>query len=168
MAYVLLHHTGCGTSRKGLALLEENGVQPQVRKYMNQSEQLSEAELRDVAAQMGAASPREFLRDKDALKFDLPPDADDDAVFAAMADNPRLIQRPIGEWVAAPRAFVGRSPSAPHAADERSSRTHRRMGARTTRCRWRLPSRTHRRMGRRTTRFRWPLCSEPSRCSVLL
>jgi arsenate reductase len=96
MSYLLLHHTGCGTSRKGLALLEENGVQPKIRKYMNQSEQLSEDELREIATQMGAASPREFLRTKDAVKFALPEDADDDTVFAAMADNPRLIQRPIG------------------------------------------------------------------------
>ena len=96
MSYLLLHHTGCGTSRKGLALLQENGVEPEIRKYMNQSEQLSESELRKTAKQMGATSPREFLRDKDAAKFDLPGDADDDAVYAAMADNPRLIQRPIG------------------------------------------------------------------------
>ena len=106
MAYQLLHHTGCGTSRKGLALLQEHGIEPEIRKYMNQSEQLSEAELRDIAVQMGAASPREFLREKDAVKFELPDDANDDAVFAAMAENPRLIQRPIG--INGGRAALGR------------------------------------------------------------
>ena len=35
MTYKLLHHTGCSTSRNGLALLQENGVEPEIRKYMN-------------------------------------------------------------------------------------------------------------------------------------
>ena len=96
MPYILLHHTGCGTSKKGLALLQEHGVEPEVRKYMNNSERLGESELRDIAKKMGKVSPRAFLRAKDAEKFALPDDADDDAVFAAMAENPRLIQRPIG------------------------------------------------------------------------
>lgn len=106
MTYILLHHTGCGTSRKGLALLEENGVDVTARKYMNQSEQLTEEELRDIADKLGASSPREFLRAKDAVKFALPDSADDDAVFAAMADNPRLIQRPIG--IKGKKAALGR------------------------------------------------------------
>ena len=96
MTYVLLHHTGCGTSKKGLILLQENGIEPEVRKYMNASEQLSVQELKDIARQMGGVSPRVFLREKDAVKFDLPDSASDADVFAAMAENPRLIQRPIG------------------------------------------------------------------------
>ena len=96
MTYILLHHTGCGSSKKGLALLQEKGVEPEVRKYMNTSERLSVDELKDIARQMGGVSPRAFLREKDAVKFDLPDSASDADVFAAMADNPRLIQRPIG------------------------------------------------------------------------
>ena len=96
MTYTLLHHTGCSTSRNGLALLQENGVEPEVRKYMNASERLTVVELKEIAAQMDASSPREFLRDKDAKKFDLPEDASDEQVYAAMAENPKLIQRPIG------------------------------------------------------------------------
>ena len=41
MTYTLIHNPGCSTSRKGLALLQENGVEPTLRKYMNKSEQLS-------------------------------------------------------------------------------------------------------------------------------
>ena len=96
MTYVLIHHTGCGSSKKGLALLQENGIEPDVRKYMNASERLSVDELKDIAKKMGGVSPRAFLREKDAVKFDLPDTATDEEVFAAMADNPRLIQRPIG------------------------------------------------------------------------
>ena len=58
------------------------------------------------AKKMGGVSPREFLRAKDAEKFDLPESASDEEVFAAMADNPKLIQRPIG--VNGDKAILGR------------------------------------------------------------
>lgn len=96
MTYTLLHHTGCSTSRKGLALLQENGIEPEVRKYMNSGEALSVEELKDIAKKMGNVSPREFLRDKDAKKFDIPVSLGDEELFAAMVENPKLIQRPIG------------------------------------------------------------------------
>ncbi len=106
MTYILIHHTGCGSSKKGLALLQENGIEPDVRKYMNASERLSLEELKDIAKKMGGVSPRAFLRDKDAVKFDLPDTASDEEVFAAMVDNPRLIQRPIG--IKGDKAVLGR------------------------------------------------------------
>lgn len=106
MTFILLHHTGCGSSRKGLALLQENGVEPEVRKYMNAAEALSIEELKDIAKKLGGVSPRAFLREKDAAKYDLPDTASDAEVFAAMADNPRLIQRPIG--IKGNKAVLGR------------------------------------------------------------
>ncbi|MEM8942747.1 MAG: ArsC/Spx/MgsR family protein [Pseudomonadota bacterium] len=106
MPYVLIHHTGCGSSKKGLALLEENGIKPEVRKYMSKTERLSEEELRDIAKKMGKVSPRVFLREKDAEKFGLAVDASDDEVFAAMAEEPKLIQRPIG--INGRKAVLGR------------------------------------------------------------
>lgn len=110
MSYILIHNPGCSTSRNGLELLREKGVEPELRKYMNASERLSVEELKDIAGKMGADSPRAFLRDKDAAKFDLPEAASDEEVYAAMADNPRLIQRPIG--VKGDRAVLGRPFSA--------------------------------------------------------
>ena len=106
MTYILLHHTGCSTSRKGLALLEENGVTPDIRKYMNASEALSVDELKDIAKKLGGVSPRAFLRDKGAKKFELPETATDAEVYEAMVDNPRLIQRPIG--IKGGKAALGR------------------------------------------------------------
>lgn len=106
MTYTLIHHTGCGSSKKGLALLQENGIEPEVRKYMNASDRLTVDELKDIAKKMGGVSPRAFLREKDAVKFDLPGTASDADVFAAMADNPRLIQRPIG--IKGDKAVLGR------------------------------------------------------------
>ena len=106
MAYVLIHNPGCGSSKTGLALLQENGIEPEIRKYASKAERLGEEELRDIAAKMGGVSPREFLREKDAEKAGLAPDASDDEVFAAMAGDPRLIQRPIG--INGDRAVLGR------------------------------------------------------------
>lgn len=106
MTYTLLHHTGCSTSRNGLALLQENGIEPEIRKYMNAGEALSVDELKEIASKLGADSPRAFLRDKDAKKFDLPETATDEEVYAAMVDNPRLIQRPIG--IKGGKAALGR------------------------------------------------------------
>ncbi|MFT4768270.1 MAG: arsenate reductase [Glaciecola sp.] len=106
MPYTLIHHTGCGSSKKGLALLQENGVEPEVHKYMNKSDMLSEDELRDIARKMGNVSPRVFLREKDALKLGLSDTASDNEVFTAMACDPRLIQRPIG--INGQKAVLGR------------------------------------------------------------
>ena len=96
MTYILIHNPGCGTSRKGLALLQENGVEPQLRKYTNVSARLTVDELKDIAKKMGGVSPREFMRVKDAAAAGLPASASDEDVFAAMAEHPKLIQRPIG------------------------------------------------------------------------
>lgn len=95
MTYTLLHHSGCSTSRKGLALLQENGIEPEIRKYMNASEQLSEDELRDITSKLGADSPRAFLRDKNAVEIGIDATSTDDEIYAAMAANPKIIQRPI-------------------------------------------------------------------------
>lgn len=106
MTYVLLHNPGCGSSKKGLALLEENGVTPEIRKYANAGQGLTLEELHDLAKKMGGVSPRAFMREKDAVKVGLPDTASDDEVFAAMVDNPKLIQRPIG--INGNKAVLGR------------------------------------------------------------
>ncbi|MEL6544898.1 MAG: ArsC/Spx/MgsR family protein [Myxococcota bacterium] len=106
MSYVLLHNPGCGSSKKGLQVLEEAGVTPEIRKYAAASSRLSEDELRDVAKKMGDVSPREFWREKDALKAGLSAESSDDEIFAAMAADPKIIQRPIG--IHGDRAVLGR------------------------------------------------------------
>lgn len=108
MSYIVLHNPGCSTSRKGLDALNAKGISYQVRKYMNAGDALSEAELREIAMKMGASGPRDFLRAKDAIQFDLPETASDDDVYAAMVRYPRLIQRPIG--IHGDKAILGRPP----------------------------------------------------------
>lgn len=106
MSYVLIHNPSCGSSKKGLEVLEAAGIQPEIRRYMLVAERLSVAELKDIAAKMGGVSPRAFMREKDAADAGLPADASDEAVFEAMAKNPKLIQRPIG--IKGDKAVLGR------------------------------------------------------------
>lgn len=106
MAYTLLHNPGCGSSKKGLALLQAHGVDPEIRKYGNAGQGLSLEELHELARKMGGVSPRAFLRDKDAAKIGLSPEASDEEVFAAMVETPKLIQRPIG--INGDKAVLGR------------------------------------------------------------
>jgi arsenate reductase len=122
MTYILIHNPGCGSSKKGLELLEANGVKPQIRKYMSAAERLTVAELKDIAKKMGAKSPREFLREADAKAAGLAETAGDEAVYAAMAENPKLIQRPIG--INGKKAVLGR-PNAKLLEIVRSVKFHR-------------------------------------------
>jgi len=86
-------------------LLNDLGVDYQYREYTK--EPLSAAEVRDVLGKLGL-SARDILRSRDAKKAGLTGDEGDDALIAAMADNPNLIQRPI--FVLGERAVMGRPP----------------------------------------------------------
>ena len=106
MTYILLHNPGCGSSKKGLALLQENGIQPDIRKYATATEKLSLEEVKDLAVKMGNVSPRVFMREKETVKIGLSETASEEEVFAAMAEQPKLIQRPIG--INGKKAVLGR------------------------------------------------------------
>ena len=62
-------------------------------------------DLRDVFAKLGMG-PKAVLRKRDANKAGLSGDESDDTLIGMMADNPRLLQRPIG--VLGDKAAVGR------------------------------------------------------------
>jgi len=84
-------------------LLNENGIAHTYREYTQ--DPLTEAELRDVFAKLGMG-PKAVLRKRDANKAGLSGDESDDTLIGMMADNPRLLQRPIG--VLGDKAAVGR------------------------------------------------------------
>jgi arsenate reductase len=86
-------------------LLNEHGIEHTYREYTKQP--LSVAELRSVLAKLGMG-PRDVLRKRDATKAGLTGEESDESLIALMAENPRLLQRPIG--VVEDRAAVGRPP----------------------------------------------------------
>lgn len=84
-------------------MLNEHGIEHTYREYTK--DPLSEQEIRDVLARLGVG-PRDVLRARDAKKHGIAPELDGEGLIAAMAEHPRLLQRPIG--VLGDRAVVGR------------------------------------------------------------
>ncbi len=110
MAVKIYHNPRCSKSRQTLALLEENGVEPEVILYLETPP--SAKELKAVLAALGAA-PREAMRRKEAPYKDLAldnPKKADAALIKAMVENPILIERPI--VINGKRAAIGRPPEA--------------------------------------------------------
>ncbi|MEQ8404789.1 MAG: arsenate reductase (glutaredoxin) [Oceanicaulis sp.] len=100
------HNPRCTKSREALALLRGHGVEPQIREYLKTPPSVEE--LKAVAEKLRLASPRDMMRTKEAAYKDAGlKDVDDaDALYAAMAEEPKLIERPI--LINGPRAALGR------------------------------------------------------------
>ena len=95
MKALILHNPNCGTSRKTLEILEEEGADLTVREYLKDIP--SREELKAIYVRAGM-SPRDGLRAKEPLAEELglnDPDASDDAILDAMVANPILIERPL-------------------------------------------------------------------------
>jgi len=104
---VIWHNPRCSKSRAALALIEGRGIAPVVRRYLDDPPSLEE--LRAVQATLGL-SAAEMIRTKETLFRDLglSQDDPDETLLAAMADHPKLIERPI--VFARGRAALGRPP----------------------------------------------------------
>ena len=97
MKATIYHNPKCGTSRKTLEILENEGADVTVIEYLKAPP--SRAELERLYARAGM-SPREGLRAKEPLAQELGltgGEASDAAVLDAMAAHPILINRPIVE-----------------------------------------------------------------------
>lgn len=105
---VIWHNPRCSKSRATLKLLQERGIAPELRLYLEDAP--SAAELRQAAAILGLG-PRAMMRVKEPeYRAQGLAGADDEALFAAMAATPKLIERPI--VFAGGRAAIGRPPEA--------------------------------------------------------
>lgn len=94
MKATIWHNPLCGTSRKTLAILEEEpGVEVEIVEYLKQP---PSAETLKSLYETAGISPREGLRLRgtDAAERGLP-DASDEAILDAMAAEPILIERPL-------------------------------------------------------------------------
>ncbi|QXO18065.1 MULTISPECIES: arsenate reductase (glutaredoxin) [Vibrio] len=109
MSVVIYHNPRCSKSRETLVLLQANHIDPQVVKYLD--EPLSVAQLKELYTQLGLSQVREMMRTKEELYKELnlaDSSLSDDDLFAAMAEHPKLIERPI--VVANGKARHGRPP----------------------------------------------------------
>jgi arsenate reductase len=97
MNVTIYHNPACGTSRKTLDILRENGGEPNVVEYLKAPP--TRDELRRLYDRAGI-SPRDGLRAKEPLAAELGltrPDVTDDEILDAMIEHPILINRPLVE-----------------------------------------------------------------------
>lgn len=95
MKATIYHNPLCGTSRKTLDILREQGADPDVIEYLKNPP--SRDELKRLYVRAGI-TPREGLRAKEPLAAELGLlDATDDAILDAMTRHPILIERPLVE-----------------------------------------------------------------------
>ncbi len=99
--------SSCSTCRNLAALLDERGIEYEGVEY--HATGLDEATIRDLLAKSGLR-PRDILRVREPLVAQLGllegEGAGDDELIAAMAEHPRLMQRPIA--VRGDRALLAR------------------------------------------------------------
>lgn len=107
MSVVIYHNPRCSKSRQTLELLEQNNVQLEVIKYLETP--LSVEALKTLYTQLKLSEVRAMMRTKEDIYKELDlADASDEQLFCAMAENPKLIERPI--VVANGKAKHGRPP----------------------------------------------------------
>jgi len=107
-APTLYHNPRCSKSRATLALLREQGVEPQIVEYLKTPPDA--ATLRAIVDKLGIA-PRDLLRTGEAEYRELglkDAEMDDEALIQTMVQHPKLIERPI--LVHGDDARIGRPP----------------------------------------------------------
>ncbi len=105
---LLWHNPRCSKSRQALSLLEEHKVKHDVRLYLEDTPSVQE--LKALLKQL-SLEPRELIRTSESLYKELnlkDASLSDQDLIQAMADHPKLIQRPV--LVVGSKARIGRPP----------------------------------------------------------
>jgi arsenate reductase len=91
---IIWHNPRCSKSRNAVTLLEEQGVEAEVVKYLDTPP--SKEEIVDVLKMLGL-SARELMRTKEDIykELELKDVSDENVLIDAMVANPKLIERPI-------------------------------------------------------------------------
>ncbi len=108
MTIEIFHNPRCSKSRATLALLQEHGIQPRLRLYLEDPPDA--AELSRILGKLGFTA-RQLMRrgEEEYREQGLDDEAlGEDELIAAMVATPKLIERPI--VIAGRRAAIGRPP----------------------------------------------------------
>ena len=104
----IFHNPRCSKSRQALAILRENGHEPEIILYLEQTPDT--AMIKSVLAKLGL-SAGDILRWGEAeYKTHFKDITDEDELILLMARFPKVIERPI--IIAGDRAVIGRPPEA--------------------------------------------------------
>lgn len=103
----IFHNPRCSKSRQALKLLEEQGAEVEVVKYLETPP--SKEELKALLKMLGI-SARELMRTKEAIykELGLKEVEDEEKLIEAMVAHPKLIERPI--VIKDGKAIIGRPP----------------------------------------------------------
>jgi arsenate reductase len=105
--YVLWFDARCSASKRAAELLRERGVEPVLRRFLE--EPPTPEEVAALVVRLGL--PPQAIARKDADEYQalrLSDRTPDEELVQAMAQHPRILERPI--LVAGDRAVVGRPP----------------------------------------------------------
>lgn len=105
---VIYHNPRCSKSREALALLEAQGVELEVVRYLDTPP--DSATVRELLKKLGVR-PRDLMRAGEPEYRELGLDdasLSDGALVAALVAHPKLIERPV--FVNGERAVIGRPP----------------------------------------------------------
>lgn len=108
MSIIIFHNPRCSKSRQTLALLEENGVTPEVFEYLKTP--VSKELLASVVSKLGV-NVRDIIRSKETEYNETGLDntsLTDDEIFTILTNSPKLIERPI--VINGDKAAIGRPP----------------------------------------------------------
>ena len=104
----LLHNPRCSKSRAALALLREHGVEPEIRRYLD--EPLTREELVELITSLDV-EPAALVRHDDLFRelgLDRAATTTLNEVADLLAAQPRLMERPVA--ISGGRAVLGRPP----------------------------------------------------------
>lgn len=109
MTVTIWHNPRCSKSRETLALIRAQGIEPQIRLYLENPPSVEE--LRAALALLGQPALA-LARTKDAAfrEAGLTPSTPDEAVLVALTRTPALIERPL--VMTGTKAAIGRPPEA--------------------------------------------------------
>lgn len=88
------HNPRCSKSREALKIVEENGCESEVVKYLDTIPDINE--MKSVLKMLGITA-RELMRTKEDIykSLNLKEEMNEDLLIEAMVQNPKLIERPI-------------------------------------------------------------------------
>jgi arsenate reductase len=106
--YTIYHNPRCSKSRQTLQLLQQNGIEPEIRLYLQQAPGADE--ILGLLGKLGIAARALLRRGESEYKEQqlANPELSDGELVQAMAKTPKLIERPV--VVRGDRAVLGRPP----------------------------------------------------------
>ena len=102
----IFHNPRCSKSRQALALLQEAGITPEIRLYLEDVP--SKALLREVLGKLALSASDVLRKNEDAYKTHFTGITDDERLITLLTHYPKVLERPI--VITQDSAVIGRPP----------------------------------------------------------